>query len=138
MSVAGKITVDLEARDARWSDTIQKSEKEVKQFVNNTQNALKDLTFSRGAGHFAETFEKGSKAAEEFATKIRTGHSAAETLGALVDKVPIVGQFKAAGEAIRELVTGEKAAEEQIRKLNASLDITLGSLRAAANIRAGI
>ena len=120
MAIAGKITVDLEARDARWSDTISKSERELKRFVNSAQNSFKDLSFQNGAGGFANAFAGLTKGAAEYATSLRTGGDVQKEFSSAVEKIPIVGQFKAAGDAIRNLISGQKAARVETEKMVAS------------------
>lgn len=71
-------------------------------------------------GSMADQFARVTQAASEAATAIRTGGTASQAFGKMVDQIPIVGQFKQAGEAIRELITGEKAAVIEATKLGES------------------
>lgn len=118
MAIAGRIIVDLIAKDEKWSDTISKSEKGVRKFVDNVQRDMKSLTLQNGAGAFVDVFSKGAKAAEDFATQIRTGTSNSEAFGKIIDDIPIVGKFKQAGEAIGEVIFKTKALQIESQKLS--------------------
>jgi hypothetical protein len=132
MAIAGKITVDLEARDAKWSDGLSKSEKELKQFVDKSQKSLSALTLQKGVGAFADVFSKGAQAASDFATSIRTGMSQAEAFGKLLDAIPIVGKFKQGVEAVWELVTATKAEIAHFEKLSESTTKVIDGYREMA------
>src|SRR5437773_2677112 len=82
------------------------------------------LRLGKGMSAIATTgtkLKQAAEAAEHFATAIRTGATATEAMGQFVERIPIVGTFKQAGDAIRELVTGEKAAVEQQKNVNEQL-----------------
>src|SRR4051812_32830554 len=116
MSTAAKITVDLETRTAAWSKGLEGASKEVKTWAKDVSGQFKALSFgdgfdAKGVAKFGDALADVSKQATEFATQIRTGTSYAEALNGVVDQIPIVGKFRQAGESIRELVTGEKAAK---------------------------
>ena len=78
---------------------------------------FKQLVAGAGATAGAYAFQKVAESAKNAATAIRTGASESQTFGSIIDGIPIVGQFKKAGEAIRELIVGEKAALIQAEKL---------------------
>lgn len=117
MATVGKISVDLEAKDAKWSSGLAKGEKELKGFVDKTQSAFKALKFD-GSASIGNVSALGSglaavtQKAEGFATAIRTGKGATDMFKEGLESLPIVGKFAQAGSAIRELVTGEKAAKQ--------------------------
>jgi hypothetical protein len=70
-----------------------------------------------GFAKFADTLKSVAKGAEEVATQLRTGKGYGEVFSETINKIPIVGQFKQAGEAIGELITGQKAARIEAEKL---------------------
>ena len=86
--------------------------------------AMQQLIAGAGATAGAYAFQKVAESARDAATAIRTGGSASEAFGKIVNTIPIVGQFKQAGEAIREMIRGTEAAKIQLEKLNESLIIT--------------
>ncbi len=67
--------------------------------------AMKQLIAGAGVTAGAYAFQKLAESARDAATAIRTGGSASEALGRIVNTIPIVGQFKQADEVIRELIT---------------------------------
>lgn len=67
--------------------------------------AMKQLIAGVGVTAGAYAFQKLAESARDAATAIRTGGSASEALGRIVNTIPIVGQFKQADEVIRELIT---------------------------------
>lgn len=132
MSIAAKITIDTEVRSAGWNAGLAKNEKELRSFVSKAQGTFKNLTFQNGFGNFAGTLSAAAKGAEELATALRKGGSAQEALGKIVDGIPIVGPMRQAGEAIRELITGEKAAVELARDLGAASEANYQTMRRIA------
>ena len=83
---------------------------------------FQQLIAGAGATAGAYTFQKVAESARDAATAIRTGGSESQTFGQIVNSIPIVGQFKLAGEAIREMITGEKAAIIEAEKLGAAAE----------------
>ena len=78
---------------------------------------FQQLVAGAGATAGAYAFQKVAESARDAATAIRTGSSESQVFGSIINDIPIVGQFKKAGEAIREMITGEKAAIIQAEKL---------------------
>lgn len=132
MAVQPKVVVNLETYSGAFTKGLEGAGRDVKKFAQTAEKAFKNLTFQGGASGFASAFASATKAAEDFATAIRTGGSAQQELGKLVNQIPIVGQFKQAGEAIRELITGEKAAIIQMDKMAESATKVVANLREAA------
>lgn len=122
MGAIGKVSVDLEAKSAGFTKGIGEVGQGLSKFVKDTQGKFGALTFSKGfdaAGmaRFGSALAPMAKEATDLATAVRTGASNSEVFGELINKIPIVGTFKQAGEAIRELITGEQAAVAVAEKL---------------------
>jgi hypothetical protein len=122
MGTMGKVTVDLEARSAGWTKGLNNAGNDVKGFVRNAERDFKNLSFENGVGGFAKVFTGYTRQAEEFTTKLRTGATIAETFGGIVNNIPIVGPFKQAGEAIREMWSGTRAERIELEKMTSHLN----------------
>jgi hypothetical protein len=103
-----------EERLKKFSETVKQGREQDRAAIQQKAVHLAGTTVA------AYAFQKAAQGAEQLATAIRTGSSASEVFGSIVEKIPIVGQFKQAGDAIRELITGEKAAVYQAEKLGAA------------------
>jgi hypothetical protein len=78
--MGSKISVELEAKSQKWSEGISRAEKDVRGFVDNVEKNLKNLAGRGGAAGFANSLASGATAAEDLATKLRTGTSAGENV----------------------------------------------------------
>jgi hypothetical protein len=138
MSVSGKITVDVEAKAAGFTKGLAAAGKDAQRWAKGMEADFKAITFGKGfsaegVAAFGRSLNAGAQEAKAFATKLREGESVAQAFGQLVNGIPIVGTFKQAGEAIRELVTGEQAARVELDRLNDHLVKVTHGYRDIAN-----
>lgn len=70
----------------------------------------------------ADKFAAASKDAERFFTTLRTGGDAFKALDEQLQRIPIAGKFLEAGEALREVIRGTKAALVEAEKWSASAE----------------
>lgn len=82
------------------------------------------------AGAYA--FQKVAESVRDASTAFRTGQSAGEAFASVFNKIPIAGQLNQAGEAIREIVTGEKAAIIEAEKWSKAATAIADGYRAIA------
>jgi len=144
--MASKITVELEAHSAGWSNGLARADGDLKKFSQSVRQisgafkggSINTVSLASGVAAAGSVLNQAAQSAQNVATKIRDGASATEVFHAAVDDIPIVGQFAQAGAAINELVTGEKHALQYIKEYNAELDTTNMQLRHAQDVEAGL
>jgi hypothetical protein len=122
MGTMGKVTVDLEARSAGWTKGLNNAGYDVKAFVRNAERDFKNLTGQGNLSGFAGAWSKHIKGASEFITEIRTGGTASEQFGHIIERLPIAGPFYQAGLAIKEMITGEQAMVIEAKKIGDEAD----------------
>ena len=84
------------------------------------------------AGAASYAFQKVAESVRDASTALRTGQSAGEAFASVFNKIPIAGQLNQAGVAIREIITGEKAAIVEAEKWSKATTAISDGYRAIA------
>jgi len=106
--MASKITVELEAHSAGWTNGLARADGDLKKFVQSAKSIgsafkggnVNTVQLAGGVAAAGAVLNQVAQSAEKVATAIRSGKDATEVFHAAVDDIPIVGQFAQAGSAI--------------------------------------